>query len=103
MRNIDQLLAEEGAAAENYQIFEQVPEHVHVSRRNLGRPSVVSVRLSSQEHDQLQRASDDAGLPVSALIRLWAVERLQAENEGHQGSIAARLTRLEQEVFRHSA
>lgn len=100
MSNIDKLLAEEGTAAENYPMPEQLPEDVQVSRRNLGRPSVVSVRLSSDEHHQLQRAADDAGLPVSTLIRLWALERLHADNHS---SIAARLARLEQEVFRDSA
>jgi len=103
MSKIDNLLAEEGAAAENYQMPEELPDHVQVSRRNMGRPSVVSVRLSSHEHHELQRAADDAGLPISTLIRLWALERLQTESDGNQGSIAARLTRLEQEVFRDPA
>jgi hypothetical protein len=37
MSKIDKLLAEEGAAAENYEITEPLPEHVEVSRRNRGR------------------------------------------------------------------
>ena len=64
---IDSLLAEEGAAAENYETPEQLPKHVTVSKPNLGRGTVVSVRLSAEEHDQLQRAAEEANLPVSTL------------------------------------
>lgn len=103
MSKIDKLLAEEGAAAENYELPEQLPEHVKVSRRNLGRGTVVSVRLSAGEHGRLQRAADEANLPVSTLIRLWALDRLHAEDEGAGGSVDERLTRLEREVFQHTA
>ncbi len=47
MSKIDDLLAEEGAAAENYETSEQLPGHIQVSRPNLGRGTVVSVRLSA--------------------------------------------------------
>lgn len=59
---------------------------------------MVSVRLAPEEHGQLQRAAEDAGLPVSTLIRVWALDRLRAESEGG-GTVAERLTRLEREVF----
>jgi hypothetical protein len=99
MSKIDDLLAEEGAAAENYEVPEQLPEHVRVSRPNLGRSTVVSVRLSSTEHEQLQSAAGEANLPVSTLIRIWALDRLHAEQEGTGGTVAERLARLEHEVF----
>ena len=69
-----------------------------MSRPNLGRGTVVSVRLAPEEHGQLQRAAEDAGLPVSTLIRVWALDRLRAKSEGG-GTVAERLTRLEREVF----
>lgn len=100
MSTIDDLLAEEGAAAESYEMPEELPRHITVSRPNLGRGTVVSVRLASEEHGQLQRAAEDAGLPVSTLIRVWALDRLRAESEGG-GTVAERLTRLEREVFQH--
>lgn len=100
---IDDVLAEEGAAAENYDIEETVPEGVTVSRPNLGRPAVVSVRLSADEHARLQRAAEKANLPVSTLLRLWALDRLRAEEEGGESSVAERLRRLEQAVFQRSA
>ncbi len=103
MSKIDDLLAEEGAAAENYEIPEQVPGHVRVSRPNLGRGTVVSVRLSAEEHGQLQRAAEEANLPISTLIRIWAIDRLRVERDGAAGTIGERLTRLEREVFKHTA
>ena len=103
MNRIDELLADEGAAAEKEPTPEQLPEHVTVSRPNLGRATVVSVRLSAQEHGQLQAAAEKAGLPVSTLIRIWALDRLRAEREGAGGSVAERLARLEREVFRRTA
>lgn len=103
MSNIDDLLAEEGAAAENYELPEQLPEHVTASRPNLGRGSVVSVRLSAEEHRQLQQAAQTADLPVSTLIRIWALDRLGAEQNSAGGSLTERLARLEREVFQRSA
>lgn len=103
MSKIDDLLAEEGAAAEDYQLPEELPGHVTVSRPNLGRGTVASVRLSAEEHGQLQRAAEDAHLPVSTLIRMWALDRLHAEREGTGGTVAERLARLEHEVFQRTA
>lgn len=103
MNRIDDLLADEGTAAEDEPTPERLPEHVTVGRPSLGRATVVSVRLSAQEHGQLQAAADEAGLPVSTLIRIWALDRLRAEREGVGGSVAERLARLEREVFRRTA
>lgn len=74
-----------------------------MSRPNAGRGSVVSVRLSDDEHGRLQQAASEADLPVSTLIRLWTLDRLQAEDQGEGGSVADRLERLEQEVFQRPA
>lgn len=103
MNRIDDLLTEEGAAAENYELPEEVPAHVRTSRPNSGRSTVVSVRLSDDEHGQLQEAATEASLPVSTLIRLWALDRLHAEDQGADGTVAERLARLEREVFKRSA
>jgi hypothetical protein len=102
MSKIDDLLAEEGTAAENNEIPEEMPAHVKVSRPHVGRGTVVSVRLSPEEHGQLQRAAEDANLPVSTLIRLWALDRVHAEREGAGGTVTERLARLEREVFQRT-
>ena len=102
-KKIDEVLAEEGAAAENYETPDALPERVGVSRPNLGRPTVVSVRLSANEHTRLQRAAENANLPVSTLIRIWALDRLRAEEEGGAVAVSERLARLERAVFQRPA
>lgn len=101
MSKVDDLLADEGSQADKYQTPVRLPEHVTVSRPNLGRGVVVSVRLSGEEHAQLQRAAADANLPVSTLIRVWALNRVDAEREG--GTVSQRLERLERHVFQRTA
>jgi len=103
MSRIDDLLAEEGAAAENYDLPEQLPGNVKVSRPGLGRGTVVSVRLSAEEHAELHQAAEAAGLPVSTLIRMWALDRLRAERDSATGTVAERLARLERAVFQRTA
>lgn len=103
MSKIEDLLAKEGTAAETYELPEEMPAHVQTTRPNTGRGTVVSVRLSDDEHGQLQQAATDANLPVSTLIRLWALDRLHAEDQGTGGTVAQRLARLEQVVFQRPA
>jgi hypothetical protein len=103
MSKIDDLLAEEGAAAESYDMPEQLPSHVTVSQPNLGRSTVVSVRLSAEEHSHIQQAAENANLPVSTLMRIWALDGLRGERDGHRGTVPERLARLEQAVFQRTA
>lgn len=86
---------------------EELPEDVTVSQPNLGCGTVASVRLSAEEHRQLQQAAQEANLPISTLIRLWVLDRLRGEQSGEQkgtgGTIVERLARLELAVFRRTA
>jgi hypothetical protein len=100
---IDDLLADEGATAERNPTPERLPEHVSLDRPNLGKPTVVSVRLSAEEHGQTAGRRREGRPPVSTLMRIWAMDRLRAEREGADGSVAERLARLERAVFRRSA
>lgn len=100
MSKIDDLLAQEGTAAENYEMPDDLPAHVRASRPNAGRSTVVSVRLSDEEHERLRRAAREANLPVSTLIRLWTLDRLHAEAQGAGDTVIKRLERLEREAFR---
>lgn len=102
MSRIDDLLADEGARAEAYS-GGPAPEHVTTSRPNLGRQTVVSVRLAADEHERLSQAARKAGMSLSTLIRVWAVDRLHAEDHGESGTVAERLARLEREVFTRPA
>ncbi|MHB8594373.1 MAG: CopG family transcriptional regulator [Acidimicrobiales bacterium] len=67
-KKIEEGLAEKGAAAESYELPDDLPEGIRVSRPNMGRATVVSVRLSHDEHEGLRRATEEAHLPVSTLI-----------------------------------
>ena len=102
-KKTDEILAEEGAAAERYDVPDEIPQGVDASRPNLGRPTVVSVRLSGEEHARLLRAAERANLPVSTLLRIWALDRLRVEEQGSDATVAERLARLEKAVFQRSA
>ncbi len=103
MSKIDRLLEEEGAAAEAHEPPDPLPDHVTVSRPGRSRASVVSVRVTDAELVRLQAAARQAGIPLSTLMRVWALDRLEAEEQGTGGDIGARLARLEREVFHKSA
>jgi hypothetical protein len=62
---------------------------------------VLSVRFSGDEHDEIQRAAASANLPVSTVVRLWALDRLHGDRT--VGTVADRLARLEEAVFRRTA
>lgn len=103
MSNIDDLLAADGAAAERAEVPDPLPDGVTVARPNLTRPTVVSVRLSGEEHSRLAHAAEQAHLPVSTLIRVWALDRLTTEEHQTDESITDRLARLEHAVFQRPA
>ena len=102
-KRVTEVLSDEASAAEHYELPDELPQHVDVSRLNLQKPTVVSVRLSAKEHRRLQRAAKKANLPVSTLIRIWALDRLQAEEQGSGASTTERLARLEKAVFDRTA
>lgn len=99
MSKIDDLLASESEAAEQYELPEHLPAHVRVERPTGSRGAVVSVRLSEEEHARLRQAAEVANLPVSTLMRLWTLDRLHDESHGGGRSVAARLDRLERTVY----
>jgi hypothetical protein len=53
------------------------------------------------EHGRLQDAAEATNLPISTLMRIWALDRLRDERAG--GSVAERLARLERAVFQRTA
>jgi hypothetical protein len=101
MSKVDELLEAEAEAAEAYEMPKRLPNNVRVEQPNRLRSVVVSVRLSSDEHEEIRQAAEAANLPVSTILRLWALDRLHAERTG--GTVADRLARLERAVFRRSA
>lgn len=103
MNKIDDMLATDGDAAEQTDVPEPPPHGITVTRPNMTRPTVVSVRLSGEEHARLTHAAEQAHLPVSTPIRIYALDRLDAEKRQPSESVADRLARLEQAVFRRPA
>jgi hypothetical protein len=102
-KKIDEVLAEDGAAAEDYELPEVLPEGVEVRRPHVGRATVVSVRLSPGELEQLTRAAQAAHLPVSTLIRVMALAHVDASEGDTMADVTERLARLESAVFDRSA
>ena len=56
---------------------EPYPKNTRVSRPN--RSKVYSVRLSTEEQEEVQRVADAQHLPASTLVRAWILERLERE------------------------
>ncbi len=98
-KQIDDILAEDGAAAEAYELPEELPVGVTVTRPNQGQATIVSVRFSADEHEELRLAAEEAHLPVSTFIRVLALEQVTARGRGAYGSMRGRLERLEKAVF----
>jgi len=98
MSKIDDLIAAEGAAAEN----EQLPADVTTERRNQGRSVMFSIRLNPDELAELEHYAAQRGLPARTLARAWILARL-GEEAGSQDDLRARVARLEEAVFRRSA
>lgn len=78
---------------------EQLPEDARGCRR--GRSIVQSVRLREEDFSEIDRLAEQAGVPVSALIRGWVLTGLAAERGtslrdaiDHLASEAERLRRL---------
>jgi hypothetical protein len=98
MSKIDDLIAAEGAAAEEG----QTPEDATAEHRNHGRSVMFSIRLNPDELTELERHADQRGLPARTLARAWILTRLREET-GDQEDLRARVARLEQAVFRRTA
>ncbi len=56
------------------------PLGASAARKNRG--AVLSVRLNDDELAAIEFAAEDAGLPVSTLVRSWIVERLRSSGSG---------------------
>ena len=98
MSKIDDLIAAEGAAAEEAQL----PEDATGARRNRGRSVMFSIRLNPDELAELERYAGQRRLPARTLARAWILARLREET-GDQDDLRARVARLEQAVFRRTA
>lgn len=54
------------------------------------RMEVMSLRLDKTLHGKLNRAAERKGLPLSSLIRMWLIERLELDQDEERRKSAAR-------------
>lgn len=104
MSRIDDIIAEESEAAEQYDDTQPLPDHVKVSRPGLNRTKVFSLRLSDDEFAELEQAAEEANLPIRTLVRSWILDRVRGKNlpTGDE-QLAERVTRLEQTVYQNQS
>lgn len=104
MSNIEQVLAEVGEAAEQYDNSQPLPEHVEVSRPGHKRSKMFSVRLSEDEMAELEQVAEQANLPARTLVRAWILDRLRGDQPAsNDGGLMQRVERLERTVFAEQA
>jgi hypothetical protein len=104
-KELQDLLDEETAASE---VSRDQPLSERALRKGKSRSVVYSVRLTSEQTDEIQRIADEAGIPASALVRDWVVEGLARERDtATLDSLVDTLSRdvdkLRQSVARHEA
>lgn len=81
---LNQLLREEAEHAEQNADAEAQPGTT-VSKPGHARSTVYSIRLNADEHAALQRLADEAGIPSSALVRSWILERVRSGGQAPTG------------------
>lgn len=102
MSRIDDIIAEESEAAEQYDDTQPLPDHVKVSRPGINRTKVFSLRLSDDEFAGIERAAEEANLPVRTLVRAWILDRLHGKNPPTvDEQLADRVARLERTVYKN--
>lgn len=77
---LSELLREEAEHSEQHADADAQPGTT-VSQPGHARSTVYSVRLNHDEHAALQHLADDTGIPASALVRSWILERVRAGGE----------------------
>jgi hypothetical protein len=76
MTELDKLLREEAEHAEQH-ADAPADSGTTVSKPGHARSSVYSVRLNSDELAALQALAEETGIPSSALVRSWILERIR--------------------------
>lgn len=93
MSRLDDILAQDGTAAENS------PTPAGGSRPRQSRSTVFSIRLNPEELAELQHRANQEGVPARTLARAFILNSLRKDG----GNLDARVRRLEDVVFKRSA
>ncbi len=94
--DLRRLIAEEGEYSEVHR-DDPMPETVRATRPNRGRSVMFSLRLNPEELAAVQDLAQAGQVPVSALVRGWIVQRLEAERHLPTDT-AAVVGRLEEDL-----
>lgn len=98
MSDLDELLADEAEHAEQHR-NDPSPPGAKGRRPNRAKSEMFSLRLNPEELGAVQDLARRAGVPVSALVRGWIVQRVAAER-GTSNDAAAVVDQLEADVRR---
>lgn len=102
-KKIDNVLAEEGASAEGAEVPEVIPGGVEVIRPNIVRATVVFVRLSRDEHEQLQQLRRGRAPTDFHPYPHFGTRSTSRRCAARRCVSGERFARLERSVLEHSA
>lgn len=95
MSRIDDLIEEEGRAAEEYEATHPdapIPEGTTITRGH-NRTRTLQVRVNAEELEALETLAEAKQLPVSTMVRIMILDHLQGDE-----SPAAVIANMEQEL-----
>jgi hypothetical protein len=93
-QELERLIAEEVEASERTR-DDPLPEGG--VRRRPTQSVVYSLRLTSEQIEEIQRIADNAGIPATGLVRGWVLQGLAAE---HQDSVEQTMEALSRDLER---
>lgn len=96
MTDLERLIEDEAEYAELHR-DDPVPADAHATRPNRAKSAMFSLRLNPDELAGVHDLAGERGVPASALVRGWIVQRLAAERNVPTDT-AAVVERLEADV-----
>jgi len=96
MTDLERLIEDEAAYAERHR-DDPIPADAHATRPNRPKSVMFSLRLNPDELAAVHDLAGERGVPASAVVRGWIVQRLAAERNAPTDT-AAVVERLEADV-----
>ena len=96
MSDLERLIDDEAEYAELHR-GDPIPADAHATRPNRVKSVMFSLRLNPDELAAVQELARERGVPASAVVRGWIVQRLAAERNAPTDT-AAVVERLEADV-----
>jgi transposase-like protein len=96
MTDLERLIGNEAEHAELHR-DDPIPAGAHATRRNRPKSAMLSLRLNPDELAAVHDLAGEHGVPASALVRGWIVQRL-ADERNAPTDTAAVVERLESDL-----